>query len=154
MKLFIIYAFCFVFAFSFSISNALLLNRFKALTKIWSFNPNQGKIMMPILKIAPSKISTLPKTTPPGLDPLPTLTKQKIGSPTVLELNEMSYKEVLLNSNGLKAVLFTDKSDYSKAMLSNFVKASLPTYQLTNTKFFNVDIERYFFPPNFLDSMF
>ena len=139
MKAFCIYTICIVLLFSVTTSNALLL---KAFTKLWKHNNKQGKAVMPSLKESPNKMSSI--TNLPADKALAELDVEnpKIGSSSVNELTDSTFDNVLLQTSGLKAVLFTAKwAAPCKAMSSNFVKASLPTYQLTDTKFYEIDTD-------------
>ena len=138
MKTFCIYTVCIVLLFSAFTSNALLL---KAFTKLWKHNSKQGKGVMPSLKESASKMSSITKL--PADKSIAELANPKIGSSSVDQLTDATFDNVLLQTSGLKAVLFTANwAAPCKAMSSNFVKASLPTYQLTDTKFYEIDIDR------------
>lgn len=125
---------CLVFLFSAYTSSSLLLNRLKAITKLFKIPSNHGKDVLSSLKQTTSKLSTFPQ--------FPIISQDKVGFSTIEEITDKNYEDVLLQTNGLKAVLFTAKwAAPCKAMSSNFVKASLPTHQLTDTRFYEIDID-------------
>lgn len=117
-----------------------ILSRIRLITKLFKFHQNE---VTDVNTMKSPKVS--PVLTPEAIESNDQSKNQNAysTSSTVAELTDSSFNDFILERDGLKAILFTTNwAAPCKAMSSNFMKASLPSYQLTDTKFYQINTDR------------